>query len=301
MDINSRNLLIKSASYLSVITALIILSVKIYAWFVTDSQSILASLIDSMLDITSSFINLIALRFALQPPDYHHRFGHEKMQDLTLFSQSIFFFASAFFVGFSSIKSLFEKTKPENISDGTMIMYICIFLTIILVLYQTYVIKKTKSDIIKADKLHYFTDLLTNVIVIISLNLSDRFWFVDPLFGVVIALYIFHTSYSLFKKAFKNLVDHELPEQDRQKIIAIINKHRGVKGVHEMKTRYAAQKAFIQCHLEMDGNMSLYNAHEISDEIAFDILQEFPDSEIIIHQDPYGVEEHVNYREYIVR
>ena len=301
MDTNSRNLLIKSASYLSVITALIILSVKIYAWFVTDSQSILASLIDSMLDITSSFINLIALRFALQPPDHEHRFGHEKIQDLTIFSQSIFFFASAFFVGFSSVKSLFEKTQLENISDATTIMYICIFLTIILVFYQTYVIKKTGSEIVKADKLHYFTDLLTNIIVIISINLSDRFWFIDSLFGVVISLYIFKTSYSLFQKAFKNLVDQELPEKDRQKIISIINKHRGVKGVHEMKTRYAAQKAFIQCHLEMDGNMSLYNAHKISDEIAFDILQEFPDSEIIIHQDPYGVEEHVNYREYIVR
>ncbi|HJD55467.1 MAG TPA: cation diffusion facilitator family transporter [Rickettsia endosymbiont of Pyrocoelia pectoralis] len=301
MDINSRNLLIKSASYLSVATALFILIIKIYAWLVTDSQSILASLIDSMLDITSSFINLIALRFALQPPDHHHRFGHEKMQDLTIFSQSIFFFASAFFVGFSSVKSLFEKTQPENISDGTTIMYICIFLTVILVLYQTYVIKRTGSDIVKADKLHYFTDLLTNIIVIISLNLSDRFWFVDPLFGVVISLYIFHTSYALFKKAFKNLVDHELPEQDRQKIISIVNKHSGIKGMHEMKTRYAAQKAFIQCHLEMDGNISLYEAHKISDEIAFAILQEFPEAEIIIHQDPHGLEEQVNYCEYIVR
>jgi len=301
MDINNRNSLIKSASYLSVAMALIILSIKIYAWFVTGSQSILASLIDSMLDITSSFINLIALRFALQPPDHEHRFGHEKIQDLTIFSQSIFFFASAFFVGFSSIKSLFEKTQPENISDGTIVMYICIFLTIILVLYQTYVIKRTKSEIVKADKLHYFTDLLTNIIVIISINLSDRFWFVDSLFGVIISLYIFKTSYSLFKKAFKNLVDQELPEEDRNKIISIVTEHRGIKGMHEMKTRYAAQKAFIQCHLEMDGNMSLYDAHEISDEIALRISQEFPEAEIIIHQDPHGVEEHVNYREYIVR
>ncbi|AAU04275.1 cation diffusion facilitator family transporter [Rickettsia typhi] len=301
MDNNSHHRLIKSVSYLSVTTALIILIIKLYAWVVTSSQSILASLIDSMLDVTSSFINLVALRFALQPPDHYHRFGHEKMQDLTIFSQSIFFFASAFFVGFASVKSLFIKTKPWNISDGTNVMYLCIFLTIILVLYQTYVIKKTGSEIVKADKLHYFTDLLTNVIVIISINLSDYFWFVDPLFGVVISLYIFHSSYFLFKKAFKNLVDHELPEQDRQKIISIVNNHSGVKGMHEMKTRYAAQKAFIQCHLEMDGNISLYNAHKISDEIAFEILQKFPEAEIIIHQDPFGVEEHVNYRESIVR
>jgi cation diffusion facilitator family transporter len=291
--------LIKTASYLSFLIALIILNIKTYGWFITNSQSIMASLIDSMLDITSSFINLIAIRFAMEPPDYNHRFGHEKVQDLAIFSQSIFFFASAFFTCFSSIKSLAEKSVPGNIPYGTNIMYLCIILTLILVLYQTYVIKKTGSEIIKVDKLHYFTDLLANIMVIISINLSNYFWFIDPLFGIIISFYIFHTSYSLFKKAFKNLIDQELPEEDRRKIVMIINKHPQIKGIHDMKTRYAAHKPFIQCHLEMDGNMSLSDAHTISDEIAFAILKSFPGAEIIIHQDPYGLEENVDYREYI--
>lgn len=299
MDTIKQNNLIKSASYLSFTIAAIILIIKTYGWFITNSQSILASLIDSMLDISSSFVNLIAIRFAFQPPDYHHRFGHEKVQDLTIFSQSMFFFASALFTCFSSFKSLTDGNSPENIVYGTNIMYLCIFLTVILVLYQTYVIKKTHSEIIKVDKLHYFTDLLTNILVIISINLSSHFWFIDPLSGIAISLYIFYASYSLFKKAFKNLIDQELPEEDRRKIIEIVNKHRKVKGMHDMKTRYAAHKPFIQCHLELDGNISLYNAHEISDEILLEILKEFPGAEIIIHQDPYGLEEQVNYRDEI--
>jgi cation diffusion facilitator family transporter len=291
--------LIKSASYFSFTVAAFILLIKSYAWLVTDSQSILASLIDAMLDISSSFINLVAIRFALQPPDYHHRFGYEKIQDLAIFSQSIFFCVSSLFICFSSIKALIDRSVPSNIESGINVMYTCIILTFILVAYQTYVIKKTGSEIIKVDKLHYFTDLLTNIAVIFSINLTTRFWFIDSLFGIGISLYIIYGSYTLFKKAFKNLIDEELPEKDRKKIISIISSFKEVKGIHEMKTRYAASKPFIQCHIEMDGDMSLYSSHNYSDKVCSALLSEFPEAEIIIHLDPYGYEEKVNYRENI--
>ncbi len=293
--------LIKSASYVSFILAAFILFIKSYGWIVTDSQSILASLIDAILDISSSFINLIAIRFALQPPDYHHRFGHEKIQDLAIFSQSVFFCVSGLFICFYSIKSLIDKSVPSNIESGINVMYLCIILTFILVAYQTYVIKKTSSEIIKVDKLHYFTDLLTNIAVIFSINLTTRFWFIDSLFGIGISLYIIYASYALFRKALKNLIDEELAEKDRRKIISIISSFKEVKGIHEMKTRYAASKPFIQCHIEMDADMSLYNSHYHSDQICSALLLEFPEAEIIIHLDPYGYEEKVNYREKINR
>ncbi len=291
--------LIKLASYLSFTVAAFILLIKSYAWIVTDSQSILASLIDAMLDISSSFINLVAIRFALQPPDYHHRFGHEKIQDLAIFSQSVFVCVSGLFICSSSVKSLIDRSVPGNIESGINVMYLCIILTFILLAYQTYVIKKTGSEIIKVDKLHYFTDLLANIAVIVSINLTTSFWFIDSLFGISISLYIIYASYALFRKAFKNLIDEELPEKDRKKIISIISSFKEVKGIHEMKTRYAASKPFIQCHIEMDGDMSLYSSHHYSDQICSALLLEFPGAEIIIHLDPYGYEEKVNYRENI--
>ncbi len=296
---SEHQILIKSASYASCMVAVLILLIKAHAWFLTLSQSLLASLIDSMLDLTSSFINLIAIRFALKPPDYHHRFGHEKIQDLTIFSQSIFFFISGALTCISSTRSFLDKSIPINLNYGINVMYVCIALTIMLLIYQTYVINKTNAEITKVDKLHYFIDLITNVAIIISINLSSRFWFIDSLFGVCISLYIIYSSYILFKKAFKNLVDEEFPEDDRKKIISIITTFSEVKGIHEMKTRYAAHKPFIQCHIEMDGEMSLYTSHYISDQICNALLAEFPGGEIIIHLDPYGYEKTVNYRENI--
>lgn len=299
MTEKNNHLLIKSASYASCTIAIFILLIKAHSWFITYSQSILASLIDSVLDISSSFINLIAIRFALKPPDHNHRFGHEKIQDLTVFSQSIFFLGSGILTLISSVRSLLNKEKPINLDYGITVMYICIALTIILITYQTYVIKKTNSEIVKVDKFHYFTDLTTNFAIIVSIQLSPYFWFIDSVCGIGISLYIMYGSSVLFRKALKNLIDEEFPEEDRKKIISTISKFPEVKGVHDMKTRYAANKPFIQCHIEMDGNMSLYNSHYISEQISEKLKAQFPGAEIIIHLDPYGHEEMVDYRENI--
>ncbi|RTK92064.1 MAG: cation diffusion facilitator family transporter [Rickettsiales bacterium] len=278
--------LIRSASYVSVTVATIILSVKAYGLASTDSQTLLASLVDSLLDMTSSIINLIAIRFALLPPDKNHRFGHEKFQDLAIFSQSIFFFASCIFTLFSSTKSLYMRATPSNTEFGASIMYVCIFLTLIVVLYQSYVFKKTQSKIVAADKLHYFSDFLTNIVVISSLYLSATFWYIDGIMGIVISLYIMKGSFSLFREAIRNLADEEFIDEDRDKIIAVVKNYSDVKGMHDLKTRSAGNKPFIQFHLELNGEFSLKKAHTISDEISEEILKLFPNAEIIIHQDP---------------
>jgi cation diffusion facilitator family transporter len=283
--------LIKSASYASVLVAIIIMLIKAYGWAATDSQSILASLIDSCLDITSSVINLVAIKVALRPPDHNHRFGHDKFQDLAIFSQSIFFFASSLFILFSSGRSLYLGHIPENSALGVDIMYLCIFLTLILVIYQSYVVKKTGSKIIAADKLHYFSDFLTNIAVVISLYLSSKFWYVDALAGILVAIYIIRASYILFREAIHNLSDEEFDDVERKQIIEIIHSVPETKGFHELKTRSAGNKPFIQFHLELDGNLSLIAAHIISDKVADKLIKLFPTAEIIIHQDPEYTEE----------
>lgn len=299
MAIERNNRLVKIASYASVTTAVIIMLAKSYAWLATESQSILASLIDSLLDISSSVINLIAIRVSLLPADDNHRFGHEKFQDLAIFSQSMFFFASCLFTLFSSSKSLFSGSKLVNLELGANVMYFCVFLTFILVCFQSYVISKTKSKIISADKLHYFSDFITNISVIISIYLSASFWYIDALAGIGISLYVMYASYRLFREAIRNLADEEFLQKEKDKILSIVSNYNQVKGIHELKTRYAASKPFIQFHLELDGNITLYRSHEMADKLMKDLLQEFPEAEITIHQDPAGLEQDVNYREKI--
>ncbi|MFK7974450.1 MAG: cation diffusion facilitator family transporter [Rickettsiaceae bacterium] len=278
--------LIRYASYISVITAFFVMLAKIYGWALTDSQSMRATLVDSLLDISSSLINVIAIRFSLTPPDENHRFGHEKFQDLAIFSQSIFFFLSGLFTLFSATKALYAHRVPDNGELGIDTMYFCIVLTLGLVIFQSYVIKKTNSKIIAADKLHYFSDLLTNVAVVVSLYLSNKFWYIDAVAGIAISLYIVRGSFLLFREAIRNLADEEFQLEDRNKIINIINSVPEAKGVHELKTRCAGDKPFIQFHLELNGKLTLAEAHQISDNIIDKLIELFPNAEIIIHQDP---------------
>lgn len=280
------NILIKSASYLSVIIAGMILIVKIYGWITTESQSLFASLIDSFLDISSSLINLIAVTVALMPPDDNHRFGHEKFQDLAIFSQSIFFFASSLFILFFSVRSMYLGSLPYNPDIGVKAMYLCIFLTFILVCYQSLVVYHTDSKIIAADKLHYLSDFLTNVAVVISLYLSSSVHYIDAFAGIGIAIYILYASYMLFREAIRNLSDEEFSTEERTKIIAVVQECHAAKGMHKLKTRSAGNKCFIQFHLELDGFLSLNEAYKISSQITKKLIQKYPGAEIIIHQDP---------------
>ena len=146
--------------------------------------------------------------------------------------------------------------------------------------FQSYVVKKTNSRIISADKLHYFLDFITNIIVVISLYLSTTFRYIDALAGISISLYIMYCAYTLFREAVRNLVDEEFEPKNRDKVVTIASKYISIKGLHELKTRYAGNKPFIQFHLELDGNITLYQSHEIADELMEALLQEFPEAEI---------------------
>ncbi|MCC2647046.1 MAG: Cation diffusion facilitator family transporter [Rickettsiaceae bacterium] len=296
---NHNNNLLKIASYLSVANAFIIVAMKLYGWIITDSVSILASLIDACLDISASVVNLIAIRLAIQPPDDNHRFGHDKIEDLAVFAQSMFFGGSSVFLVFNSIKKFSEVSSFENYGTGIYIMIASTVLTTALVSFQSFVISRTKSTIIAADKLHYVTDLFTNIAVIASMYITSHYGFAyaDPIFALIIATYILHNAYKLSIKAIKNLVDEEFSLEDRNRIIKIISKNTMIKGIHELKTRYAGNKPFIQCHLELDGSINLYEAHAITDSIMEELYTEFPGSEIMIHQDPAGVERNVPFKE----
>lgn len=296
--IDRNNNLNKIASYCSLIAVSVIIIAKIIGWYLTDSLTILASLADSMLDIGTSIINFIAIRYALLPADDNHKFGHNKAEDLAVFTQSSFFLLSGFFVIINAVKRFYQPELIDNIDIGLYLMYLSLAVTFILTSFQRYVIKKTHSNIVKADYLHYIVDLLSNLAVILSLYLSEIFdsELIDPIVAILIGIYIFYGASSLIKKAFKNLMDHEFDQEDKEKLFNAIHLHPEVKAVNEVKTRYAGTKAFIQFILELDGNMSLFEADRVVDEIEEAITKIFPHSDIIIHQHPYGIEHGTNKR-----
>ncbi|NOQ77565.1 MAG: cation diffusion facilitator family transporter [Methylococcaceae bacterium] len=280
--------LMRWATYASVSTALILIVVKIVAWFITDSVSVLATLLDSSLDVLASLVNLIAVRHALQPADKEHRFGHGKAEALAGMGQAMFIAGSA---GFLLLQAIGRLLHPQEITAGLEVgvgvMIFSIIATMILLSFQKYVIKHTNSTAIKADALHYRTDLLVNASVIVALLLTfyGKNYF-DALFGIGIALFILYSAWEIVKESIDLLMDHELPDEDREKIRQLVINHPGTQGFHDLRTRRSGTRIFIQLHLELDSTLTLAAAHIIADDVENEIERFFADAEVIIHEDP---------------
>ena len=206
--------LLKLASVASVLTAGFLIVAKLAAWSVTGSVGLLASLVDSVMDSIASLINLFAIRYSLQPADEHHRFGHGKAEPLAGLAQAAFIAGSAIFLVFHAIDRLRYGHPLEQVGIGLGVMVLAIVMTVGLLAIQRYVIQKTDSTAIRADSLHYLTDLLTNMSVLLALYLSTLGWtWADPVFAIAVAVYIFYSAFHIGQDAFQQLMDRELPEE----------------------------------------------------------------------------------------
>ncbi len=285
--------LMRLATLASVSVAVGLLVLKFGAWLYTDSVSLLSSLIDSLLDLFASLLSFFAVRHALLPPDREHRFGHGKAEPLAALGQAAFITGSAIFLMIEAGRRLYDPREVVNGEAGIVVMVIAIVATLALTRFQAYVVRKTGSLAIQADSLHYVSDLLVNGAVIIALVLvSTLGWtYADPLIGLAIALFIIRSAWQIARGALDMLMDHELPDDRRKQIKEIVAKHPGVLGMHDLRTRTAGRTTFIQLHLEMDGDINLYRAHEIADAVEAELCAAFPEAEVVIHEDPAGIEE----------
>jgi ferrous-iron efflux pump FieF len=285
--------LMRRATYASIAVASLLVVAKLGAWIETNSVSLLSSLIDSLLDGAASLANLIAVHQALVPPDREHRFGHGKAEPLASLGQAAFIAGSALLLLIEAIQHLIHPQPITNTHAGLAVMIFAVVVTLVLVVYQRSVVKRTGSLVVSVDAFHYRADLVLNFAVIAALLLTVEFGYVliDPIFGGAIALWIIWGAWQVVRRAIVQLMDHELPDVERERIRAIALAHPEVRAVHDMKTRTAGPISFIQIHLEMDGSLPLTQAHRIADEVEASILAAYPRSEVIIHQDPAGVDE----------
>lgn len=284
--------LIRLATYASVATALILVVFKGIAYQATDSVSILSSLVDSALDALASLLNLVAVRHALTPADREHRFGHGKAEPLAALGQAAFIGGSGVYLMHEVWLRLHEPQQIHETSTGILVMGVSIIATLGLVSFQRHVARKTGSIAITADASHYWGDFLSNGLAILALILAPLgFPLADPILGGLIAIYIIINAASIARDSYDILMDRELPDEDRDHIKAIALRHPAVHALHELRTRTSGQTMFIQLHIELDGHISLFEAHEISDAVEAELRKAYPNAEIIIHQDPLGAAE----------
>ena len=280
----------RQATYASISVAVVLIGAKFVAWGMSGSVSILATLIDSTLDALASLVNLLAVRHALSPADKEHRFGHGKAEALAGLAQAMFITGSAVFLLLESGRRVLEPVAVESPGVGMSVMVFSIAATLLLLGFQRHVVRKTGSTAIQADALHYRTDLLVNGSVIIALWLSTSGWpGFDAVFAIGIALYILFSAWGIVSHAFDHLMDRELPDSDRSNIEKVAISHPAVHGMHDLRTRRSGIATFIQLHLELDDDLSLLQAHRISDEVEASLGSSYPGAEIIIHIDPVSV------------
>jgi ferrous-iron efflux pump FieF len=285
--------LMRQATLFSVGVAGIMVSVKLAAWILTGSVALLSTLVDSTLDGVASLINFLAIRHALQPADRDHRFGHAKAEPLAGLAQSAFIIGSALFLMGEAAQRLFEPAPVTDALFGIGVMVVAIIVTLALVLFQSFVVKRTGSLAISADHLHYVGDLAMNGAVIVSLLLSSQagFTLADPIFAFGIALYLIWGAWKIGVRSYDLLMDKEFPDDQRQRIEGICLSEPGIHGVHDLRTRSAGLAEFIQIHVTMDPDITLRQAHILSDRVEAALMKAFPAADVIIHQDPHGVPE----------
>lgn len=278
---------VKKAAVFAILTAAFLIIIKSIAWWETGSVSMLASITDSMLDLFASFISMLILRFALMPADHNHSFGHGKAESMASLAQSAFISGSAIFLLLQGIQRFYSPQELNNSLIGIGVTIFSILLTALLVLYQGKVIKHTDSPAIKADRLHYQTDLLMNIAILISLFLSySGFLWADAIFAVAIAGYILWNAGVMLNNSVQLLLDVALPQEEIRKIEQIILSDPRILGFHDLRTRRSGAVRFIQFHLELEDHLSFIEAHHITEQLEQRLKNAFGILDIAIHHEP---------------
>ncbi|SVA15783.1 uncharacterized protein METZ01_LOCUS68637 [marine metagenome] len=285
--------LVRSASIASLLVASTLIVLKYYGWVTTTSVSLLGSLADSLIDFLASVFVFIAVSYSLLPADAKHRFGYDKSEGLAAFIQSLLIGISGIYVCFEAITRLLNPSQINQPNIAIWIILVSIALTIALIMYQKYVVKKSQSMAIESDQYHYLTDTFINLSVLFSIVITGwtRFTFIDAVVGLLISGVVLYTAFILLKKSFKILLDQEIQSSHRDQIRKIALQHPQVLGFHDLRTRDTGRKYIIQFHLELDPKMSLLESHRITDEVTDNVLDVYPNSELIIHTDPLGIDE----------
>jgi ferrous-iron efflux pump FieF len=279
------------ASYASLGLAVVMVILKTAAWLLTGSVALLTSVVDAVVDLLASTATLVGVRYAQRPPDREHRFGHGKAESLAALLQAVFLAGAALALMGEGARRLLSPQPLAELEVGLAIVVVSLVAVSALVAFQTYVLRRTGSHAIAADRAHYTADILVNVAVLAALGVTKltASTLADPLFGIGISFYMLWSAWKIAKEAAVVLLDQELPDADRQRIKDVVLAHKQARGLHDIRTRNAGDRRFVELHLEVDGHLSVDEAHRIADEVEHAVQCALPDTEVIVHQEPAGI------------
>lgn len=282
--------LTRRITLLSVATATVLLVMKLAAWIASGSTAMLASMADSGLDLVASLATAFAVRYAVVPPDAEHRFGHGKAEAFASLMQAGLVFASAALIAREAVADFLDPQPLEATGWAMGVMVISTILTGLLITAQSRVLRRAKSVAVSGDRAHYASDLASNLIAL--LGIAGSAWLglrsLDAAAAVIIAGLLLWGAVGVFREAANQLMDRELPDDDRAQILALATADPRLTGVHQLRTRASGPFVHIQMHVDLDPELTLEAAHHVIVAAEKRILEAFPAADIIIHADPRG-------------
>lgn len=285
----------RSAAFASILAAAFLLALKGWAAWSTGSTAMLGSLADTTLDLVASLATLLGVWVAAQPADDKHRFGHGKAEAIAALFQIVLISISAIGIASRAVEQFLSGARTQAAAQGIVVSVAAILVTFALLAWQRHVIRRTGSLAIHTDSVHYQSDLLLNIAVILALALDQYAGLggADPLFGFGIALWLGWGAWNASKAVLNQLMDHEWPSERKERVLELIAANPDISGVHDLRTRTSGNKDFVQFHVWVDAEMTVRQAHRVMDEIEARIHEEFPAVEVLIHTDPEGLVDEV--------
>ena len=279
----------RNVTLISIGVAATLVTIKLVVWLLGRSDALLASASDSGLDLFASTMNFFAVRWAAAPPDREHRFGHGKGEAFASLLQAGLVFASAAVVGEEAVRHLIHPHPIAFEGWGVVVMVISIVLTAGLVFAQTRLLRSVSSVAVSADRTHFAADLASNAIALVAIVVAwlGLVW-ADALGGLAVAGVLLWGAVGVFREASSQLLDHELPDEDRRRIVGLMTSDPAIRHVHQLRTRASGPIVHIQMHADLDPDMTLETAHKAVVAAERRVLGAFPDADILIHPDPRG-------------
>jgi len=281
----------KKATLISTIVAFLLVTFKLTVGIISGSVAVLASAIDSLLDMVVSLFNYFALHNSDKEPDEHFNFGRRKLEPLAAVIEGTIISLSALFILYTAISKMVQGSIIEHLDLSIGVMIASLIITAGLVIFLNHIAKKTGNMVIAADALHYKTDLLSNGAVLISLVVITftEYTFIDPLLGIGISAYMIYSAYPLIKEGILMLLDAALDPQSVDKINRLLNSQTDISGHHDLRTRRSGSDIYLSVHVVFSISTSLYDAHMVGDRIELSLKNLFPENNVyaLIHLDPY--------------
>lgn len=282
--------LTRRVTLLSVGTAAVLVVLKFVVWLMSGSVAVMASMADSGLDLIASLATFFAVRYAVAPPDREHRFGHGKAEAFASLLQAGLVFASAALIGREAVDRLVAPEPIAREGWAMAVMIVSTVLTLALVRAQTLVLKRTASVAVSGDRAHYFSDLASNLVALLGIAATSMLGIagLDAAAGLVIAALLVWGAIGVFREASGQLMDKELPEEARLRIVNLMTQDPRLTDVHQLRTRASGPYIHIQMHVDLDPDLTLESAHQVIVQAEKRLLAAFPSADIIIHADPRG-------------